>query len=104
MTYKTVSQNGWEYVFFDIGNGLTLGERTAIADSIVECYLKGHKQRNIHLDTFEARITRGKRGILGAFTGTGYSAEVVPNPIDGTQRQRTDLTVLVLDRIDPSRN
>ena len=104
MAYTIDGNNGWEYVFFDAGNGLTLGERTTIADSVVECYRKGHKQKDIDVDAFEARITRGKRGNLGAFTGTGYFAEVVPNPIDGTERQKTDLAILVLDRIDPSRN
>ncbi len=104
MTYTTIGRDGWEYVFFDSGNGLTMDEKTAIADNVVGCYQKGDKRRDVSLDTFEARITRGKRGILGAFTGTCYSAEVVPSPLDGTERQRTDLAVLVLDRIDPSRN
>ncbi|MEK6925302.1 MAG: hypothetical protein AABW71_03645 [Nanoarchaeota archaeon] len=104
MTYTTIGKDGWEYVFFDSGNGLTMDEKTVIADNVVWCYQKGHRQRDLHLDTFEARITRGKRGMLGVFTGTAYSAEVVPNPIDGTERQKTDLALLVLDRIDPSRN
>jgi len=97
--------NRWSYVFMDFGNGLTVFERAEIAACALTVYRKGMESASIRAGTYEGRVTIEKEYMqFHGFSGKIARVEIDVNPIKGRKRGRTNLSLLMTERINPEVN
>ena len=88
----------WNYICLEGAPELDQESTERIMWNIVDMYKKGKTQRGIVHKGFDGDIeVRGRKG-LGCFFGTNYLINIVSNG------GRSKLSVILLDKFDPSLN
>ena len=98
-TNKVVYQGKvWEYVYLETDTTIPEPDREHFAWNVIDMNFKEQDTRKLKGEKYEGRVKKGKFTGFGTFYGQQFLADIE------TDRGKSKLSLILLDRFDASQN